>query len=799
MKQTKFLSLLLLGLLCSVEMSLAGTKTYSFASSAELDNLTYTAGDASDTWNVCTSKTNDIEVRDGGFVQYKNAQSSKTATFVTKQSFNQISNISFYIASSDKGKTKLKIEVSSKEDFSSDVTVVVNATGGLSDLGITSPANKTWYSVSQDVAAKSGYVRFTMTSGSSGKYWSFDDIVITYASKNTVTFNAGSNGTCGTSSITEASIGAGVTLPVVTANTGYTFNGWYTAATAGTRVGGNGNTYHPTADIELFAQYSANTYTITLNGNGETEDGSATATYNSDKLTSMSAPAWAGHSVVGYYKEAECTNLIADAEGNLQAGTDYTDGSKNWTSTSNQTLYAKWMTANNATFSDGAYIIGGSALNLNSLFANGNGEEVTYSVKNDNGTGVTIAGSMFTATAAGTATVRATQAASASVAGATLDAEITVSVNPLGEHTLTWTIKTGTTQTAFETKSKNSSSTNIGSLSAITLNNLEVRTGGGKDNSSPKVETPSTETSTKYTYVTFKVASGYKFILKKVTTKLVSVSHTKTVKCEISDNNGGATQSLSYNQSNNSDPGATHNFTFTTNNMYSGTVTVKLYIYGSDADDYRMGKPLTIEGIVVEETPVSVSLNGTVKYATYHNFSNAYVMPAGLEGIVVSGNEGTTLTLNTAYNAGDIVPAHEPLILHAADIDENTNFSLYLTYTASEPKTNMLKGLDANGTTIGEGKHYHLSYDTEDPAGTVGFYYGAADGNPFLLNVDKAYLVIPAGSSAPSRFLLNEEENNATNVENIEANEKAVKFIENGRILIKKNGIVYDALGRIVK
>ena len=157
------------------------TKTYSFASADELTNFTYTAGDASDTWAVCTSKTNNIDVRDGGFVQYKNAKSNTTATFVTKESFTKISNISFYIASTDKGKTNVKIEVSPKADFSSDVTEIVNASG-LSGLGISSPANTTWYSVSQTVASKSGYIRFSMSASSSGKFWSFDDIIITYSS-----------------------------------------------------------------------------------------------------------------------------------------------------------------------------------------------------------------------------------------------------------------------------------------------------------------------------------------------------------------------------------------------------------------------------------------------------------------------------------------------------------------------------------------------------------------------------------------------------------------------------------------
>ena len=550
----------------------------------------------------------------------------------------------------------------------------------------------------------------------------------------------------------------------------------------------------------------AATYTITLDDNGGTKDGSATATAGSNKLTSISAPTWAGKGVVGYYQEAGCTHLIADAAGNLQASTDYTDANGKWTSTSNQTLYTKWLSANNATFSEGNYTIGGSALDLSTLFTSSSDGAVTYSIKDANGTGAAIAGSSFIATTAGTATVTATQAATATYAPATLDATITVVNNPLGSHTLTWIVKTGINQTTLAMSSKSSSSAYLDNLKSITLEGLAVRDGGGKDNSSPKIETPATETSTKYTYVTFKVASGYKFILNKVTTKLVAVSHSKTVKCEISDNAGGTTQSLSYNQSSNSDPGAEHDFSFTSSNMYSGTVTVKLYIWGSNADDYRMGKPLTISGIVVRETPEVISINGTAKYATYHNYSNAYVMPAGLEGITISGISGSTLALSdpATYKAGDIVPAHEPLLLHAPEISSNTNFNLYLTYTATSPlAANKLKGLAEDGETTGAGeggKYYRLTWDGSDVS-TLGFEWGAANGAAFEIGADKAYLALNSSSAlaAPSYLRLVEDENNATDIQSLEANDNAIKFIQNGQLLILRDGITYDALGRVVK
>ena len=96
---------------------------------------------------------------------------------------------------------------------------------------------------------------------------------------------------------------------------------------------------------------STTTHSITLHdNNGGSNNGSATATEGSSSLTSISAPTKTGYHVDGYYKEAELTNLIATAAGALQASTDYTNSSSEWTSTGNQTLYAKW-TLNVPTFS----------------------------------------------------------------------------------------------------------------------------------------------------------------------------------------------------------------------------------------------------------------------------------------------------------------------------------------------------------------------------------------------------------------------------------------------------------------
>lgn len=94
----------------------------------------------------------------------------------------------------------------------------------------------------------------------------------------TVTFNAGT-GTCGTSSLTEASAGSGVTLPAAThACEGWSLAGWSTSPCSETTIEPSiyvaGTTYKPAVDITLYAVYkktetsggTPKQYTLTITG-----------------------------------------------------------------------------------------------------------------------------------------------------------------------------------------------------------------------------------------------------------------------------------------------------------------------------------------------------------------------------------------------------------------------------------------------------------------------------------------------------------------------------------------------------
>ncbi|MBQ0021266.1 MAG: InlB B-repeat-containing protein [Bacteroidales bacterium] len=100
----------------------------------------------------------------------------------------------------------------------------------------------------------------------------------------TVKFNAGINGTCSTPSLTETSVGAGIILPSVIANAGYTFKGWATNSGSTTANAGTaGATYRPSADCTLYAVYAPiYTYNFYVNGttvsSGSVEEGATITT-----------------------------------------------------------------------------------------------------------------------------------------------------------------------------------------------------------------------------------------------------------------------------------------------------------------------------------------------------------------------------------------------------------------------------------------------------------------------------------------------------------------------------------------
>lgn len=162
------------------------------------------------------------------------------------------------------------------------------------------------------------------------------------------------SGSGGTSSIIATCGSAMPSSETAPSRTGYTFGGYYTG------TNGNGTHYYTstmasaatwpsdgTGPTTLYAKWTANTYTITLNGNGGTgHTASVTATYNSSTLASITNPERSGYTFAGWYTNSDGTGtMLISPDGYLTWNIGgFTDASGKWIATTGTNLYARWKT-----------------------------------------------------------------------------------------------------------------------------------------------------------------------------------------------------------------------------------------------------------------------------------------------------------------------------------------------------------------------------------------------------------------------------------------------------------------------
>lgn len=91
----------------------------------------------------------------------------------------------------------------------------------------------------------------TLSGGSSYSLSQNKAFTASWAQRFTVSFNY--NGGSGT---TTSLTGSSVKLPTPSARTNFSFNGWFTATSGGTKIGNANATYSPTAAITLYAQWT---------------------------------------------------------------------------------------------------------------------------------------------------------------------------------------------------------------------------------------------------------------------------------------------------------------------------------------------------------------------------------------------------------------------------------------------------------------------------------------------------------------------------------------------------------------
>ena len=220
-------------------------------------------------------------------------------------------------------------------------TTSVSATSGQAMPDITVPT-KTGYTFGGYFTGTNGSgTQYYKADGTSASNWNETADTTLYAKWTaktyTVTFDKQS-GSGGSNSVTAT---YGSAMPSIAGNlptrTGYTFAGYYDATSGGTKYynddGSSARTWNKASNTTLYARWTANKYTVTLDRQGAT-NGSASveATYGS-AMPSATMPTRTGYTFDGYW----------DAE---SGGTQYynADGSsaRTWNKASNTTLYAHW-------------------------------------------------------------------------------------------------------------------------------------------------------------------------------------------------------------------------------------------------------------------------------------------------------------------------------------------------------------------------------------------------------------------------------------------------------------------------
>ena len=176
-----------------------------------------------------------------------------STTYQTKSAYSNISEISFYVSTTDKGKTYVQVDVCPNEDFSEDVTSVqANAVMNGGGLPANVGNNNQYYleTYTFTTTKPSGYVRVIVSeaSGSSGKTICVGNIAIKYpeAATTAPTF------TTDLSATADVTVGVPETFTVATDNA--TSYQWYVGGTAVS--GATSASYEYTAaaagDVEIY-------------------------------------------------------------------------------------------------------------------------------------------------------------------------------------------------------------------------------------------------------------------------------------------------------------------------------------------------------------------------------------------------------------------------------------------------------------------------------------------------------------------------------------------------------------------
>jgi len=180
-------------------------------------------------------------------------------------------------------------------------------------------------------------------------------------------------------------------------------------------------------------------------------------------------------------------------------------------------------------------------------------------------------------------------------------------------------------------------------------------------------------------------------------------------------------------------------------------------------------------------------------YSTFFDSARKFALPNNGTKAFVAKIDGTNMNMTEIASGAQVIPANTAVILQSP----TGSFSLTPSDGSEvtfDPAANQLQGYDE--ATAAPANCYVLSGRSAD-GNTIGVGFYQFSGT---LAAHKAYLTLGGGAGAPQRlrFVFNGE-NAATGIDNTSAAVKSEKRLENGQLVIIKNGVRYNAQGQIVK
>ena len=144
------------------------------------------------------------------------------------------------------------------------------------------------------------------------------------------------------------------------------------------------------------------------------------------------------------------------------------------------------------------------------------------------------------------------------------------------------------------------------------------------------------------------------------------------------------------------------------------------------------------------------------------------------------------------------VPAGEGLMLKG---DNGATITIPVAASGTSIEGNKLVGCPSGATITKSTPNYANIYVLANNEGTAQFenVQSYVASHNLSIGAGKAYLNLAGVSLAPGALGIAFEEDNATKLEALAETDTAVKFIENGQLLILRDGVTYDAMGRVIR